>query len=416
MLDCHVALAQDSQMSLDYRSRPARRIVPCEPARFFGSQWPALMQATGQSAARAAARAALPALTFEIDGQRWTLVPESTTIRAVAGEMNSGLEVRLDSRAFSELIDDHKSTLGLSVAGRVEILRGEGSDFVAWDTALRAALDARTAYEPGTLRLELPSGRALNPSRRFRAGGDPMAMREFLEVAGFLCIEGVFTAQEMAGVSADLDAAVAAARPDDETSWWVRTASGERRPSRILNFLRQSNGLGPLVAEDRFLNLGAIAGVGHVHSDSFGEHFAEPSAEGLVKVLGVTEGISDLGWHKDCARGGHSRFCCGLTVGIAVTDADEESGELCVVAGSHRINLPPVGLASDVDLPVVALPTKTGDVTIHCSCTLHQARPPRTKERKVVYTGFGLPPRFKDDSPTDGATLARERADIGKKN
>ena len=85
-----------------------------------------------------------------------------------------------------------------------------------------------------------------------------------------------------------------------------------------------------------------------------------------------------------------------------------------MLAGSHRANLPPVGLAPDADLPVVALPTKAGDVTVHCSCTLHQARPPRSKERKVVYTGFGLPPRFADDPPPDESALAKERADIGK--
>ena len=401
-------------MVLDYRTRPARRVASCEPEIFFGQRWPALIERTGPLAARAVSRAALPALTFNVDGSRWSLLPEAETVRAVRERGDAELEVRMDSHAFAELIDDHKSTLGLSVAGRVEILRGEGADFIGWDTALRAALDAREAYAPGAVRLELASGRALDLSRRFRVEDDPAKMREFLEIAGFLCIEGVFTSPEMAGVSADLDAAVAAAEPDDGTSWWVRTQAGESRPSRILNFLRQSSCLNALVAERRFLNLGELGGAGHIHSDSFGEHFAEPSAEGLVKAVGVTEGISDLGWHKDCARGGHSRFCCSLTIGIAVTDADEESGELCVLAGSHRANLPPVGLAPDADLPVVALPTKAGDVTVHCSCTLHQARPPRSKERKVVYTGFGLPPRFADDPPPDESALAKERADIGK--
>jgi hypothetical protein len=45
------------------------------------------------------------------------------------------------------------------------------------------------------------------------------------------------------------------------------------------------------------------------------------------------------------------------------------------------------------DLPVVPLPTHTGDVTVHLSCTLHQSVPPVERERRVMYTGFRLPPR-----------------------
>ena len=47
---------------------------------------------------------------------------------------------------------------------------------------------------------------------------------------------------------------------------------------------------------------------------------------GLFKPLGVTQGISDVPWHKDCSLGGHSYRCCSLTVGISVTGADATSG------------------------------------------------------------------------------------------
>ena len=38
------------------------------------------------------------------------------------------------------------------------------------------------------------------------------------------------------------------------------------------------------------------------------------------------------------------------------------------------------------------LETTTGDLTIHCSDTLHRAYPPSAHPRKVVYTSFTLPP------------------------
>jgi hypothetical protein len=108
--------------------------------------------------------------------------------------------------------------------------------------------------------------------------------------------------------------------------------------------------------------------------------------------------------------GGHSRHCCGLTVGISVTGAGRENGELGVVAGSHRANVGLLGI-DGLDLPTLPLPTRTGDLTVHCSCTLHMSRQPVSAERRVVYTGFGLAPRPGDRAlPKSHDQIRRERA------
>jgi hypothetical protein len=44
-------------------------------------------------------------------------------------------------------------------------------------------------------------------------------------------------------------------------------------------------------------------------------------------------------------------------------------------------------------LPEIDLPTRTGDVTVHLSCTTHMSQPPVDRERRVIYSGFALPPR-----------------------
>ena len=44
-----------------------------------------------------------------------------------------------------------------------------------------------------------------------------------------------------------------------------------------------------------------------------------------------------------------------------------------------------------LDLEPRMLETRTGDVTVHCSDTLHRAHPPVERPRKVVYSGFRLP-------------------------
>ncbi len=48
-----------------------------------------------------------------------------------------------------------------------------------------------------------------------------------------------------------------------------------------------------------------------------------------------------------------------------------------------------------IDLPDISLATETSDVTLHTSCTLHMAQPPRDRERRVLYAGFALPDRSK---------------------
>jgi hypothetical protein len=62
----------------------------------------------------------------------------------------------------------------------------------------------------------------------------------------------------------------------------------------------------------------------------------------------------------------------------------------------------------------VSLRAERGDVTVHMSCTLHRSTHPTTRERRVVYTGFALPPRLGDSHAEDAQSrLRRERAAIG---
>ena len=131
-------------------------------------------------------------------------------------------------------------------------------------------------------------------------------------------------------------------------------------------------------------------------------------AEGLIKPLDIKTGLSDLPWHKDCGQGRHSYYCNGLTVGISVTGADERSGALGVVPGSHRANVQTAGKDESLDLPAIKLATQTGDLTVHCSDTLHRAHPPIDRPRKVVYTGFRQP--LMDGDSVEEEPLEKQRA------
>ena len=90
-----------------------------------------------------------------------------------------------------------------------------------------------------------------------------------------------------------------------------------------------------------------------------------------------------------------------------MTGADKVSGQLWALAGSHRALVWSGILQPELDLPQVPLATRTGDVTLHLSCTMHMAQPPVERERRVMYSGFSLPPRA--DADTDALAAARAR-------
>jgi hypothetical protein len=373
--------------TIDRRTRLAGGAVVMDAGQLFGDLADRLDE-TGALAARGAERLGLSSLGLAVEGTVAHLVVDDGRLVVRETGTGDGPVAELDAAACAELLQDVTSTFGLIMAGRVRMQRGTNDEFVAWEPVLRAALDERPVYEPGSVELRAPDGGLLDVRQMFRVDDPRDEIGHFLAEAGYLHLDGVFTEAEMAAVSAELDAALAAASQDDGASWWARTDDGWY-PSRILGFNLLSPTLQELLASDRFRAIGEFTDDAMVQRPP-----AEgDSAEGLLKKVGVVEGISDVSWHKDCSMGGHSRGCCGLTVGISVTGADARSGELGVIAGSHRANVQAVDVRPDLDLPRVPLPTRTGDVTVHCSCTLHMSRPPVDRERRVVYTGFALAPR-----------------------
>jgi hypothetical protein len=393
-------------VTIDFRSRFEGEVTPLGPGDFAEQQVAALLHAHGTEAGRGAVRLGLSPLTLDVGGDLLTFEPDADgLVVRRGGTEDAPLVVTLDRGAFSDLVEDATSTFALQMTGRAEV-QGDAEAFVAWEPVLRCLMDGRAVYEPGTIAFGDAAGRPLDLRRSFTLDDEPAEMGHFLSEAGFLHLAGVFTEAEMAAVSADLNDAIAAAERDDGASWWARTDSGEWYPSRILGFNHKSPALRALLRDPRLAELGQLTDDRFVQRDPD----AGDSAEGLLKKVGVVEGISDVSWHKDCAMGGHSRHCCGLTVGISVTGAGRENGELGVVAGSHRANVGLLGI-DGLDLPALPLPTRTGDITVHCSCTLHMSRQPVSAERRVVYTGFGLAPRPGDRTAAKAPDqIRRERA------
>jgi len=267
-------------------------------------------------------------------------------------------------------------------AGSLVLDRQRIARVMDWWLVWRALLDGRTVYEPGSVTVDDDLNRSFSLA-------DPVPeMRSFLETNGFLHLRHVFDPADMARISADMDRAAPKYQPDDGNGWWATLTDGSRRLVRMQHFDDHSPTTTDLLGGATFESLAAIPGCGHSSAWRSPNH-----VEALFKPLAVAEGISDIPWHKDCSLGRHSYQCCGLTVGISVTGAGPTSGQLRVIAGSHRAFIWPSLFDPVVlDLPDLPLATEVGDVTVHLSCTMHMAQPPTERERRVLYTGFALPP------------------------
>ncbi len=395
--------------TIDFRTRFQGSAVELDAATFCEDTLGDLLEENGRLAARGYAHLGLTPLAFDVGDARYSLAPEGETLVLRRGIDDDATVVTLAANDFSDLVQEVVTTLGLGMRGRVEMQRGTMDEFVAWEPVLRALIDARPVHEPGMVQLVNADGSELDLHQSFTLDDPREQIGAFLAQAGFVKLRGVFEPDEMSAIVDELADAVAVARREDGQAWWARDSKGEWYAARILGFNEKSPALRKVMHDDRLAQLGRFT------DDTYTQRDPDNSdaAEGLTKRIGVTDGISDVPWHKDCSPGGHSYGCCGLTVGLCLTPADRESGELGVVAGSHRANVQGGGVRPDMDLPRVALPADTGDVTIHCSCALHMSRPPVTRERRVVYTGFGLAARPGDVmKPVDRDAIRRERADL----
>jgi len=390
-------------VALDLRTRYDADVVPLDETAFFERQLPALAAERSHLAVPGARELGVQPFTLETPAGAWTLAVEGDRVEVGAGASGRA-HARLDAGELTDLVYDRITPMTLLTAGTLDMARGDLGDFLDWWVVLRSLVDGREVHTAGSVTFAGRDGEPLELHRSFRIDEDLVEAAHFLSEAGFLHLEGVFGEEEMAQVSADMDAAFGSYEPDDGRSWWATTACGARRPVRLQFFDQQSPTTASLLADERLSWIGRLSGEGHLARTEGN------LIEALVKPIGVVEGISDLPWHKDCSLGRHSYQCCGLTVGISVTGADERSGQLAVVPGSHRALVQPFSFRDSWGLPVVELPTRTGDVTVHCSCTLHMSFPPVDRERRVMYTSFSLPPRPRDGAaPSNLEQLGRVR-------
>lgn len=387
-------------MSVDVRSRQDDQVDRVKPDILLTETLPAAFDAASDRLAPWLREHEWKPLTLAVDGVApVTLAVVSGRVTVDSGGTASGATLTLAPDQLQDLAVDYVTPVGWMASGALRFEGARFGDLLDWWLVLRAALDGSTPYRNGDVDFTDGNGDPLDLHRCFRLDDDPDEMSQFLHAAGYLHLTGVFDAGEMAAISTDMDRAAPGYTQGDGRSWWARLGDGRDALVRMQQFEAESDAAAALIADERITGLGRFTGDGHRPPTGI---------EALFKPLGVTQGISDIPWHKDCSLGRHSYMCSRMTVGVSVTGADATSGQLAVVAGSHRALVwPAPQVQPGIDLPVVPLATATGDCTVHLSCTMHMAQPPVDRPRRVLYTDLALPPR---NAAADAVGAAHLRA------
>ena len=375
--------------SVDVRSRLDSDVKQIELEAWIENQLPLLLEQNSAIAFEGAELLGCRPLGIRVSEKSFTLIRSNGHIKMNKGLDNAAVVVDMDEISFSDLVQDIQTPQSLATAKVIDLPLRDHFRFLKWWPVIRAIIDGRPVHKPGDIDFVEQDGSPLDLNRSFTLEDSNKDISWFLSQTGFLHLEGWWSQDLMHEIYTDIDNSIKKYQRGDGRSWWAKTKDGKDHCVRLQYFQEHSETVKKLLNDGKHKRIASLPGDGHTLEWNGSNQ--QNVIEALVKPIGIVEGISDLPWHKDCSLGRHSYDCSSITVGISVTGADDKSGQLAVVAGSHRTNLQPNFIHPYLDLPVVALPTKTGDVTVHLSCTLHMSHPPIERERRVMYTSFSLP-------------------------
>ena len=375
--------------SVDVRSRLDSDVKQIELEAWIENQLPLLLEQNSAIAFEGAELLGCRPLGIRVSEKSFTLIPSNGHIKMNKGLDSAAVVVDMDEISFSDLVQDIQTPQSLATAKVIDLPLRDHFRFLKWWPVIRAIIDGRPVHKPGDIDFVEQDGSPLDLNRSFTLEDSNKDISWFLSQTGFLHLEGWWSQDLMHEIYTDIDNSIKKYQRGDGRSWWAKTKDGKDHCVRLQYFQEHSETVKKLLNDEKHKRIASLPGDGHTLE--WNGNNQQNVIEALVKPIGIVEGISDLPWHKDCSLGRHSYDCSSITVGISVTGADDKSGQLAVVAGSHRANLQPNFIHPYLDLPAVALPTKTGDVTVHLSCTLHMSHPPIERERRVMYTSFSLP-------------------------
>ena len=390
-------------VSIDQRTRIDGEHELLDLEDFFDVQLPALAAERSHLAVPGALELGVEPFTFDTPAGAWTMsvADDRVVVDPRVGRHRGpapGRERAHRHRARPAHPDDpaHRR--------QPDHAAGDLGDALDWWVVLRSLLDGRAAHTRGSVTFRDRDGDPLDLHRSFDVDDDPAELAHFLAEAGFLHLRGVFTEEEMAEVSDDMDAAAGALR-------------ARRRPLLVGPHRRRastsrcgcSTSTSTALAPPRcWTTTGSCASGGSPPTGT------GPAARGTGSRRCSSPSASSRG----------SPTCPGTrtaaSAGTRTSAAGSPSASPSPAPTSARASWPSSrdrtapsssrpSCRREWGLPVIDLPTRTGDVTVHCSCTMHMSHPPIDRERRVMYSGFSMPALDPDAARASLAALGQVR-------
>ena len=291
-------------------------------------------------------------------------------------------------RRRADLVNDLKTPMTFVTAGTLEMARGNLGDLLDWWVVLRVAARRPRGAHRGRGRVPRPRrlGRSTSIARSPPTTTTPTSRTSSAKPGSCTCAAGSIRPRWNAS-SADMDAALPTYQRDDGRSWWAKTADG-RRPLRAHAVVPGALGDDGRAARSDRARPDRARSRRRLRAPPGRQPHRGPReadrrrrgdlrravAQGLLARHALVQLLQPHGRHLGDGRRrrvGPAAGRCGLAPRAVQTAFVRREARL------------------PIDRP--ARPS-TGDATVHCSCTLHMAQPPVERERKVMYTGFGLPP------------------------
>jgi len=383
--------------NLDRRTRRDEDRHHVTPDAFFTREFPLLAVKYGHLVVAGMEALAVPPLTVDVAGTSWTVLREGSGVSACRGTVGGAVVVSLSPEQFSDWAQNQMTFNGFLVARELKFSNGTLADVSAWDSLWITLLEGWPVTDD-QLEFRDRHGALLDLAASFAPDADPADVAHFLREAGFLHLKGWLEPADMARIVADMDRALPFYSEGDGKSWWATVKDGTRHCVRLQEFVKHSPTTAAILSGETWAHMRRILG----DRDELAVRKVEPRIiEALYKPIGVISGPSDVNFHRDCHLGRHSYVCSRMTIGIALTPTGKGNGSLQVIAGSHRVAMPVEIAKTQPYLPVVALSTEAGDMTVHLSCTLHESLPPVLAERRVLYTEIPLEPPASSVGPVD---------------
>lgn len=360
--------------------------------QFHRVELPALVERHGHLVAKDLH--GVPPLAFRCDGgTAFTWYANDAGLTAIEGDGGDGTLVELSEHAFSEFLDELLTATGAVRTERARVIRGTLEQWQRWEPAIRSLTTGRPIYGPAAWETLVDrTGRALDLRRSFAADDDVEEMRHFLDVAGYLHVKGVFDRDDVERLRAEVEHVRSLTTPGDPYSWWSVTSSGAEVVTRINYLGRHSDVLQQFSFDPRLVRFAQLAGPDVRVCD---DRLDGPMV--FVKNSDVVRGNGDLVWHTDDGLGGHPVMCPLVQAGVQLDHASAANGQLLLLAGSHRYTKHWYQWGEEGALPVVALDTDPGDLTVHYGDTMHSTPAPTAPGagRRALYYKFAEPKTFR---------------------